>query len=115
MAGQARPDPTWSTLMTTPEKSTHNAEAAVTNPGSSPSLENYFRETLENIRRRLPKAASELKAAGVKVVEIDYDGCGDDGQIESIVYRGSDGSPVNPAGKVSLSDDALMSLFYDLL
>lgn len=84
------------------------------NPTSSSSLEQYLRERLDNVRKRLPEAARQLKAAGVARVHIVYDGCGDSGQIESVEYLDAGDGPIKPAGKVALTDDQLMDLFYDL-
>lgn len=93
---------------------TDTALTAVTGPTSSPGLEQYYLERLANVRQRLPDAANQLKGAGVACVHIQYDGCGDSGQIESIEYRDIDGKPVNIQEKVAITEDQLMDLFYDL-
>jgi hypothetical protein len=62
----------------------------------------------------LPEAARQLKEAGVQVVHINYDGCGDSGQIESVTYLDAEGKPLDPAGRVTITEDQLMDLFYDL-
>jgi hypothetical protein len=67
------------------------------------------------VRRRLPDAARQLKEAGVAVVQLAYDGCGDSGQLESVTYVDAQGKPVNPTGQVAITEDQLMDLFYDLL
>jgi hypothetical protein len=85
-----------------------------TEPTSSPSLEQYYFERLANVREHLPNAAKQLKSAGVACVHIQYDGCGDSGQIEGIEYRSEDGKPIDILGKVTITDDELMDLFYDL-
>jgi hypothetical protein len=82
---------------------------------SSPALDQYYRERLQSVREKLPLAARQLKEAGVVRVEIYYDGCGDSGQIESMHYFDVDYKAVDVTGKVDITDDALMNLFYDLL
>jgi len=86
----------------------------VANPTTSFSLDQYYREKLDNVRRNLPEASRQLKAAGVARVHVDYDGCGDSGQIESVVYVDAAGESLNPAGQVTLTEDQLIDLFYDL-
>lgn len=81
----------------------------------SAALETYMAERLENIRRRLPAAARELKAAGVTFVHVNYDGCGDSGQIESVEYLSAERTPVDPASQITLTQGELGELFYDLL
>jgi hypothetical protein len=95
-----------------PSRST--AQVAVLNPTSSPALEKYYDETLENIRKLLPDAARQLKGAGVVRVDIEYDGSGDSGQIESLAYFDREGKEIDPAAMISITEDALMDLFYDL-
>jgi hypothetical protein len=82
---------------------------------SSFSLEEYYRERLENLRRRLPEAAEQLKTAGVARVYIQYDGCGDSGQIESCDFFDADQKPVELASDVGITQEGLTDLFYDLL
>ena len=89
--------PTWSVIST-----------------SSDSLAQYERERLENVRRHLPEAGRQLQAAGIDRVEILYDGCGDSGCIESITYTDGQGSAVDVAGKLAMTEEQLMELFYDL-
>jgi len=81
---------------------------------SSDSLAQYERERLENVRRHLPEARRQLQAAGIDSVQILYDGCGDSGCIESITYTDGQGSTVDVAGKLAMSEEQLMDLFYDL-
>jgi hypothetical protein len=81
---------------------------------SSDSLAQYERERLENVRRHLPEAGRQLQAAGIDRVEILYDGCGDSGCIESITYTDGQGSAVDVAGKLAMTEEQLMDLFYDL-
>ena len=81
---------------------------------SSDSLAQYERERLENVRRHLPEAGRQLQAAGIDSVQILYDGCGDSGCIESITYTDGQGSTVDPAGKLAMTEEQLMDLFYDL-
>jgi hypothetical protein len=83
-------------------------------PTSSDSLAQYERETLENVRRQLPELRRQLQAAGIERVQILYDGCGDSGCIENITYMDGQGSPLDLAGKLAMSDAHLMDLFYDL-
>ena len=82
---------------------------------SSPSLEQYYCERLENVRQKLPEAARLLKDAGVVRVEIFYDGCGDSGQIERISYFNTNCKMMDLPGKVTITEEALLDLFYDLL
>ena len=81
---------------------------------SSSWLAQYERERLENVRRHLPEARRQLQEAGVACVHINYDGCGDSGQIESITFTDGDGKPVELVGKTTITEDQLMDLFYDL-
>jgi hypothetical protein len=81
---------------------------------SSDALAQYERERLENVRRHLPEARRQLLEAGIQRVEIIYDGCGDSGCIESIAYRDGEGSEVNVAGKLAMTEEQLADLFYDL-
>jgi hypothetical protein len=109
------PQFTWSTDMTQSDNLPKGTEAtADPNPTSSFSLERYYRERLENVRQRLPEAQSQLKEAGVEWAYITYDGCGDSGQIESIEYTDRDGEPIDPVGKITMTVDQLLDLFYDL-
>jgi hypothetical protein len=85
------------------------------NPTSSFSLERYYRERLENVRERLPDARRQLRDAGVEYVHVNYDGCGDSGQIESIDYTDGEGKLIDPVGKITMAEDQLMDLFYDLI
>jgi hypothetical protein len=88
--------------------------AGVTTQTNSFSLDQYYPEKLDNFRRELPEAARQLKEAGVEVVHINYDGCGDSGQIEDITYLDAVSKPLDPAGRVTITKDQLMDLFYDL-
>ena len=81
---------------------------------SSDSLAQYERERLENVRRHLPEARRQLQAAGIESIQILYDGCGDSGCIESITYTDRQGSGVDVAGKLAMTEEQLMDLFYDL-
>ena len=81
---------------------------------SSDSLAQYERERLDNVRRHLPEARRQLQAAGIDRVHILYDGCGDSGCIESITYTDGQGSTVDPAGTLAMTEEQLMDLFYDL-
>ena len=83
-------------------------------PTFSFSLAQYERERLENVRRHLPEARRQLKDAGIDSVHIHYDGCGDSGSIESITYTDGQGSAVDLAGKLAMTEEQLMDLFYDL-
>jgi hypothetical protein len=101
--------------MTKSDNSTNGTgPVAVPDATSSFSLQRYYSEKLANVRVHLPEAAHQLKAAGVECVHINYDGCGDSGQIESIGYTDRDGKPIDPAGKITITEDQLMDLFYDL-
>jgi hypothetical protein len=83
-------------------------------PTSSFSLKQYYQETLDNVRRQLPEVAQQLKEAGVAIVCINYDGCGDSGQIESVTYIDAQGKSFNLASQVTITEGQLMDLFYDL-
>ena len=82
---------------------------------NSPTLEKYHQDLRDRVRNGLPLAAAQLKAAGVAQVELQYDGCGDSGQIELAFYRGADGGEVDISGRMSMSEEELFGLFYDLL
>ena len=88
---------------------------AVTNETSSFSLERYYKEGLANVRKNLPVAAEKLKVAGVARVDIYYDGCGDSGQIEDVRYFDAQRKMIDRPCTVTMSEDALRELFYDLL
>jgi len=94
--------------------SNDTAAVAASNPTSSFSLEQYYREKLANVRQQLPEVARQLKDAGVVRVQILYDGCGDSGQIESIAFLDDEGKRLDLATKVSFTEAELMELFYDL-
>jgi len=82
---------------------------------SSSSLERYYRERLENVRQHLPVAAEQLKDGGVAHVEIHYDGCGDSGQIDDVRCFDAQRAMIDLPSTLTLSEDALRELFYDLL
>jgi hypothetical protein len=92
------------------EKTSNNPAPAVSLPTSSVSLEQYYRDRLENVRRQLPSASRQLKDAGVTRIHIEYDGSGDSGQIESITYLDSDGRRVEISGKVEITSEAVTAL-----
>lgn len=83
-------------------------------PTFSFSLAQYERERLENVGRHLPEARRQLKDAGVERVHVDCDGRGDSGCIESIRYTDGQGSAVDLAGKLAITEEQLLDLFYDL-
>jgi len=83
-------------------------------PTFSFSLAQYERERLENVRRQLPEARRQLKEAGIERVHIQYDGCGDSGCIEDITYTDGQGSAVDLAGRLAMTEEQLTELFYDL-
>jgi hypothetical protein len=85
------------------------------NSTSSPSLQEYYAKRLEHVRQHLPEAAGQLKDAGVARIEVYYDGCGDSGQIESIHYFDTENKQIDLPGRVTLTHEALMDLFYDLI
>jgi len=86
------------------------------NSTSSSSLQEYYAKRLEHVRRNLPEAARQLKEIGVVRVEVDYDGCGDSGQIESLHYFDVDYKPIDLSGHfLHLKTDRLMDLFDDLI
>lgn len=89
--------------------------AIVPNPTSSDYLERYHWEKLENVRKHLPEAARQLMSAGVARVHIDYDGCGDSGQIEDVRYFDAQGALIKTAPALTLTEDTLRNVFYDLL
>jgi len=77
-------------------------------------LDRYFTEKLANVRRLLPQARAQLKFGGVAKVKIDYDGCGDSGQIEDVSFWDANDQPVAfVLGE--LTQAQLQELFYDLL
>lgn len=82
---------------------------------TNPTLEDYLRDRLANIRQKLPILAQALTDAGVCHVRIFYDGCGDSGCIETIEYTDRDRKPVEPVEFKELSEHELMDLFYDLM
>ena len=82
---------------------------------SSDALAQYERERLENVRRNLPGARRQLLEAGIHSVQVDYDGCGDSGCIENITYRDGQGSAVDLADQLAITEEQLTDLFYDLI
>lgn len=84
-------------------------------PTASFSLAQYYREKLENVRQNLPEAARQLKVTGVARVQIQYDGCDDSGQIESVMYIDREGKLIDPAGQGTFTEEQLKDLFYDLI
>jgi hypothetical protein len=85
------------------------------NSTTSCGLMEYYEKRLEHARQHLPEAARQLKEIGVVSIEVYYDGCGDSGQIESIHYFDVNYKSIDPAGRVTITDEDLMDLFYDLL
>ena len=94
---------------------TDEMTGAVPNATTSFSLEQYYKERLDNVRRQLPVAAEQLRAAGVARVDIYYDGCGDSGQIEDVRYVDAQRKMIDRPCTLTMSEDALGELFYDLL
>src|SRR5204863_9239118 len=92
--------------------SNDTAAVAASNPPSSFSLDQYYREKLANVRQQLPEVARQLKDAGAACVHIQYDGCGDSGQIESIACLDAEGKPIDLANKCSFTEAALMVSIY---
>jgi len=95
--------------------STDAGPDAAPNETSSFSLEQYHKERLANVRKNLPVAAEQLKAAGVARVDIYYDGCGDSGQIENVRYFDAQRNWIKSPPPLAITEDALRELFYDLL
>ena len=95
--------------------STDTSPDVVPNATSSFSLEQYYKERLANVRKSLPVAAEQLKGSGVARVDIYYDGCGDSGQIEEIRYFDAQRKMIDRPCTLTMSEDALGELFYDLL
>jgi hypothetical protein len=87
----------------------------VPSPTFSEYLERYHREKLENVRKNLPEAGRQLQSAGVTRVDIYYDGCGDSGQIEDVRYFDAQRALIKTAPTLTITEDALRDLFYDLL
>lgn len=83
-------------------------------PTSSPALETYQDQARKNVELRRAEIALCLCLAGVTRVEIRYDGCGDSGQIEEVIYWDEHEQPIvsNRGGKI---EQALIDLCYDLL
>lgn len=84
-------------------------------PTSSSALEEYYRQALDHVRRELPLLADQLKRIGVASVLVEYDGCGDSGQIEKVVCRDAQNNTVMLSAETTVTDDKLADLFYDLL
>lgn len=101
--------------MTHSDHSANDSSSCTTNSADSEPLQQYYRDSLENLRRRLPEAARALRDAGVVRVRVDYDGCGDSGQIEEVTYLAADGVQLNLTGTLGLREGELMNLFYDLI
>jgi hypothetical protein len=92
-----------------------NVQATISIATFSEDLERYHQQRLENVRQHLPVAAAQLKAAGVARVDIYYDGCGDSGQIEDVRYFDANHKMMDAPGTLTITEDALRELFYDLL
>jgi hypothetical protein len=67
------------------------------------------------VRTELPLLAARLKSIGVASVAVEYDGCGDSGQIEDVTCRNAQGDPVELTGDAGVIQTELSDLLYDLL
>jgi len=91
-----------------------NTPVASMSVSSSPQLHDYERALLERVRSRLPAFAQQLQAAGVVMLEIRYDGCGDSGAVEEIAGFDVHQQAVDLAQVTGLDELTLKDLFYDL-
>lgn len=82
---------------------------------SSVALVRYHENAVEHVRRRLPEVARQLKSRGVCRVRVEYDGCGDEGQITHLECLDERGQWIDPFDEVQITEDALTDLFYDLI
>jgi len=89
------------------------AESPVIEVTTSPALAAYLRDSLDRVRR-LPDLARELKEAGIARVSVDYDGAGDDGQIQEVTCWDSDNGEMSFPSGLSFTEHKLADLFYDL-
>jgi len=92
-----------------------NAALEVAPVSSSDPLQRYYQQGLDNVRQQLPLLAKELSAVGIVCVEVNYDGVGDSGQIESMAFFDKSREVPFPKGHVSLTVQQIEALFYDLL
>jgi hypothetical protein len=60
------------------------------------------------MRRHLPETS-------IDCVHIQYAGCGDSSPIESITYTDGHGSAVDLSGKLAITEEHLLDLFYALI
>lgn len=86
----------------------------MTEPSFSDALVSYRERSLENVRQHLPAVGEWLKAAGVVCIKVDYDGCGDSGQLEEPQLLDAADSPIPLEQVEALHRQRLMEL-YDLL
>ena len=91
-----------------------STDAANPATSSSQALQDYQAESRERYRIRLDAIRPWLISLGVAGVRIEYDGCGDSGQIEELTFQDKDKRLL----VLNLSDaqhDELTQFFYDLL
>ena len=81
----------------------------------SDTLEDYYQRTRENLRKSLPVIAARLQCAGVAHVRVEYDGCGDSGQIEHVELLDVHGQVMALDPALGVEQEALTQLFYDLI
>lgn len=90
------------------------AHATLPAPTSSDVLQSYYDDKLANVRQQFPRLAQQLRAVGIICVEVHYDGVGDSGQIEFIEFYDKARRVPFPKCHVSLTEEQIMDLFYDL-
>ena len=91
-----------------------STDAANPATSSSQALQDYRAESRERYRVRLDAIQAWLISLGVASMRIEYDGCGDSGQIEELTFQDKDKLLL----VLNLSDaqhDELTQFFYDLL
>lgn len=87
----------------------------MTEPSFSDALVSYRERSLENVRQHLPAVGEWLKSAGVVRIKVDYDGCGDSGQLEEPQLFDAADNLIALEQVETVHRQRLMELLYDLV
>lgn len=87
----------------------------MTEPTFSDALVEYRERSLDNVRQNLPGIGELLRAAGIACIKVDYDGCGDSGQLEEPQLLDAAENPIALERIEALHRQRLMELLYDLV
>jgi hypothetical protein len=95
----------------------HSIEVAVvttTEPSTSSALDKYLRSVHDRALAYKAEVTTVLIGLGIARLEIQYDGCGDSGQIEEVSFWNIDGEDVTPSLDKRTAD-GVHQFCYDLL